>query len=143
MARKEKDAPFKEYGLRLKEIRETIKMTADALNSEAGVARSYFFNFENGLRLPTPKYLKYLHDKHNVDLNYIFGSSKRMFRPTPEEALPEFGPHQDDVNRMLRTMAELRPLLFAVLGFFTEYEYKNKETLDLLRSGKAAKANKK
>jgi hypothetical protein len=40
-------------------------------------------------------------------------------------------------------MAESRPVLFAVLGFFAEYELANKEILDRVRATKTTKTNEK
>jgi transcriptional regulator with XRE-family HTH domain len=134
---------FRHYGLQLRAIREDLKMTADSISRETGISRSYLSGFERGFRLPTAKYLKYLHDKHHVDLNFIFCGSGRKFRPSKEDGPPDFGSLQEEVDRLINTMAESRPVLFAVLGFFAEYELANKEILDRVRATKTTKTNEK
>jgi transcriptional regulator with XRE-family HTH domain len=142
MAKKEEPI-YRHLGLQLRAIREDLKMTADAISKETGISRSYLSGFERGYRLPTAKYMLYLHNQHNVDLNYIFHGSGRKFRLTRDESPPDFGSLQEEVDRLMEAMAESRPVLFAVLGFFAEYELANKDMLDNLRAAKTKKNTEK
>lgn len=130
-------ADYKEYGLRLRAIREAIKRTADSISRETGISRSYISDFERGFRMPTSKYMRYLHDRHNVNLNYIFKGEGRKFRPAEEEKTPDFGNFQEQVDDLIRFMADMPAMLYAVLGFFAEYQLKNKDIIDRHRSEKA------
>ena len=130
-----KDALYKNTGLQLKAIREELRMTLDAISQETGISRSYLSDFERGFRLPTSKYLNYLHHRHQVNLNFIFGTEGRKFRPGTDEAL-DFGKFQEEVDKMLVFMAEMPHALYAVLGFFTEYKLMNKELIDRHRAEK-------
>ena len=111
-------------------------MTLDAVSKETGISRSYISDFKRGFRLPTSKYLRYLHDSHQVNLNYVFGSEGWKFR-TAKDKPPDFGKMQDDVYDMLRLMAEAPHALYAVLGYFTEYKLMNKEVIQRYRAEKA------
>jgi len=111
-------------------------MTLDAVSKEIGLSRSYISDFERGFRLPTSKYMRYLHDRHKVNLNFIFGGESRKFRAEAPKA-PNFGRMQEDVDELLVHMAEIPHTLFAVLGFFTEYKVMNKEVIQRYRSEKA------
>jgi len=129
-------ARFQETGLQLRNIREDLRMTLDAVSKETGISRSYISDFERGFRLPTSKYLKYLHDNHQVNLNYVFGSEGRKFRTTKDKA-PDFGKMQDDVDELLRFMAKIPHALYAILGYFTEYKLMNKEVIQRYLAEKA------
>lgn len=130
---------YKDTGLKLKSIREELHFTMDEISKELVMSRSYISDFERGYRLPTSKYLKFLHDKHNVNVNYVFGSEGRKFRPTPDEKSPDFGMFQEEVDKLLRFMSEIPHALYAVLGFFTEYKLMNKELIERHRNEKGEK----
>jgi transcriptional regulator with XRE-family HTH domain len=72
---------FEDTGPQLRNIREDLRMTLDAVSKETGISRSYISDFERGFRLPTSKYLRYLHDNHQVNLNYEGGrgQSKKYY----------------------------------------------------------------
>lgn len=124
---------FKEIGLNLKAVREELKLTMDAICKEIVISRSYLSDFERGYRRPTSKYLHYLHDRHNVNLNYIFSGEGRKFRPRPDEAQPNFGRFQEDVDDLLHLMDEVPPALYAVMGFISEYKMVNKSLIERYR----------
>lgn len=126
-------ANFKDIGLNLKAIREELKLTMDAIGRDITISRSYLSDFERGYRRPTSKYLHYLHDQHNVNLNYVFSGEGRMFRPTPDEASPNFGRFQEDVDELLCVMYEVPPALYAVMGFIAEYKMRNKDLIERYR----------
>lgn len=65
---------YRDMGLQIKAIRERLNMTLDAISKETGISRSYISDFERGFKLPTGKFLKHLHDRHNINLNYVFCS---------------------------------------------------------------------
>jgi transcriptional regulator with XRE-family HTH domain len=131
----------KEIGLQLRAVREKIGMTLEAVGKEAGISRSYLSDFERGYRPPTTKYLRYLHNRHNVNLNFLFCSEGRKFRPLPKDVPPDFGRLQDEVDKLLRAMEEMPHLLYAVLGFFTEYKLMNKELIERQRTQKDTAAD--
>lgn len=134
-----REAIFQEYGRRLKAIRDEIRMTTENVSKETGISRSYISDFERGYRLPTSKYLRYLHDQHNINLNYIFCGDNRKRRPTDDEAAPDFGTLQEEVDKLLEFMAEMPHALYAVLGFVTEYKIVNRELIEKHRKEKSMK----
>jgi transcriptional regulator with XRE-family HTH domain len=122
-----REARYRDMGLQIKAIRERLNMTLDAMSKETGISRSYISDFERGFKLPTGKFLKHLHDRHNISLNYVFCSEGRMFRPSKEEQRNlDFGKYQEEVEELLRYLSRVPPALYAVLSFFTEYKVKNK-----------------
>ncbi|MCP4153896.1 MAG: helix-turn-helix transcriptional regulator, partial [bacterium] len=112
---------IRNMGLRLKAIRERLKMTLATMQDETGLSRGYISNFERGIKPPTMKYLKYLHDEHNVSVHYIFGTDERMFRPEKkeEEKKMDFGRNTEDVDELLYYISHIPHALFALLSDFT------------------------
>jgi transcriptional regulator with XRE-family HTH domain len=131
-----KEAKYRDMGGRLKAIRKEQELTLDEIGRDVVMSRSYLSDFERGFRLPTVKYLKYLHDLHNVNLNYVFGSDSRKYRPVQDEATPDFGRFREEVDDLLRFMAEIPHALYSVLGFFTEYKLMNKKLIEQHRAEK-------
>jgi transcriptional regulator with XRE-family HTH domain len=127
MKKTKKQAKYPNTGLRLKAIRESLKMTLDQIRRPVGISAGYISDFERGFKLPTVKYLKHLHDRLNVNIDYVFGSSNEMFRVTKEEkpAPLDFGKYQDDVNEMLQFMKDVPHSLFSMMIHFTEYKTEN------------------
>jgi transcriptional regulator with XRE-family HTH domain len=137
-----KEAKYRDMGGRLKTIRKELELTLDEIGRDVVMSRSYLSDFERGFRLPTVKYLKYLHDRHNVNLNYVFGSDSRKYRPVQEESTPDFGRFREEVDDLLRFMAEIPHALYSVLGFFTEYKLMNKKLIEQHRAEKQSQERK-
>ncbi|MCP4215133.1 MAG: helix-turn-helix transcriptional regulator [bacterium] len=127
MAKKEK--PFVEFGLQLKAVREEINITLEEMSNESGISRSYLSDFERGYRMPTSKFLKYLHDTHKANLNFIFGSKSAKFLPGADNAPLDFGYMQQEINRMLATMQAIPHAMFTMLKSFSEYEMEHKDII--------------
>lgn len=135
-----KEATFVDIGLRLRAIREELQLTADAVSKETGISRSYISDFERGYRLPTSKYLKYLKDRFNVNMNHIFSGESPVFLPTGKDAPPDFGSQQAEVDNMLRFMAKVPHSLFSMLASFSKYQIENKHLIEKHQSQKKEKA---
>lgn len=126
---------YQEHGVRLRIVRQELRLTMDVVSKETGISRSYLSDFERGFRMPTSKYLSYLHDRHKVNLNYIFGGERRVFRAETSNT-PDFGMMQEEVDKMLRLMGDVPTANFAVLGFAAEFRMKNKELIEQIRAEK-------
>ncbi len=126
---------YKEHGVRLRYLRQELRLTMDVVSKDTGISRSYLSDFERGFRMPTSKYLTYLHEHHKINLNYIFGSEGRMFR-SGSAKIPDFGMMQGEVDNLLRLMGDVPTALFAVLGFGAEFNMKNKELIEKIRKEK-------
>jgi transcriptional regulator with XRE-family HTH domain len=126
-----RDTKYPEIGLQMRAIREQLEMTLDEMSKATGISRSYISEFERGIKMPTSKYLRYLHDNNNINIHYVFGSEPDMFRKKPGDSPkpPEFGKYKEDVDEMNIYMAKMPPVLFAMLGFFSEYKMKNRQLI--------------
>ena len=101
---KKKDVLYKEQGERLLEIRKELGLKKVEVSEESGLSIKSIFNYENGYFHPSLDYLLYLHNRHDVNLNYIFGGEKRKFRLGTRDNPPDFGNLQELIYKMLRLM---------------------------------------
>jgi hypothetical protein len=86
-------------------------------SKESGISRKSIAYFENGYKMPASKYMIYLHNKHKVNLNYIFGGEKRKFRLGTGDNPPDFGSLQGLVYNMLRLMDGSAYVCFSILAY--------------------------
>lgn len=125
-----REAKYGEIGIQLKRIRERLNWTLNTLSKATGISPSYLSDFERGFKLPTAKYLRYLHNTHNISLNYVFGSDGRMFRPTEaEDVKPDFGKFAEEIDELLYYLSRIPHAMFTVLGFFAQYKVSNKDMI--------------
>ncbi len=95
---------YKVQGDRLRKIRESLDLTKTKVSEESGINCKSIYNYENGLTFPCLIYLRYLNDKHRVNLNYIFGGEERKFMLGTSGNPPDFGNLQELVYKMLKFM---------------------------------------
>jgi transcriptional regulator with XRE-family HTH domain len=125
-----RESKYGEIGIQLKSIRERLNWTLNAMSKATGISPSYLSDFERGFKLPTSKYLKYLHDTHNINLNYVFCTDGRMYRPIEVEGVkPDFGKFAEEIDELLYYLARVPHAMYAVLGFFVQYKMSNKEII--------------
>ncbi|MCP4156896.1 MAG: helix-turn-helix transcriptional regulator [bacterium] len=123
------DPVYADIGKRLRIIRDRLDKTMDALCKQIGISRSYLSDFERGYKLPTARYLKFLHDKYDVSLDYVFGGSDIPFIKKDEEEPIDFGKMKEEVEEMLLLLSQMPHALFAVLGYYSEYKINNKKLI--------------
>ncbi|MCX6584786.1 MAG: helix-turn-helix domain-containing protein [Candidatus Aminicenantes bacterium] len=125
-----REANYINIGLQLKNIRKQLNWTMDNISQATGISRSYLSDFERGVKLPTAKYLKYLHDTHHISLNFIFGSDGRLFNPLDEKnARPDFGKYSEEIDELLSFLSRVPFAIYAFLAFFAEYKINNRELI--------------
>ncbi len=125
------DAKYHSYGLQLRSIREKLRLTLENIRQHIGISRSYVSEFEKGVKLPTVKYLRYLHDRHGVNLNYVFCSQGNMFRDESGASVQErdFGQYKEDVAKMITLMEKVPHALYTMLSTFAEYKVRHHDFL--------------
>lgn len=68
---------------RIKSLRESRKLSGNALANIAGVSPTYIYQLEQGLKSPTVEYLSYICDALGVSLSDFFlekrSDSKKLF----------------------------------------------------------------
>lgn len=125
-----KERKYENYGLQCRAIRQRLRLTLEDVHKETGISASYISDFERGLKLPTAKYLRHLHDKYQVNLNFIFCGEGRMFRLSAKESeIKDFGKFQEEVDEMMTYMSKVPHSLYSMLVQFSEYKVENQEFL--------------
>ena len=131
---------FVDMGNRLRAIRTELQLTSVLASKESGLSRSYISDFEKGFRRPTAKYMQYLHDHHNVNLNYIFSGKTWMFQSPEKKMPPDFGELQLKVDKMLQFLSEIPHALYSTLAYVDEYKIKNKDLIEMHQNQKKTEA---
>lgn len=79
----------KTLGAKIKELRESMKITQNALANRAGVSPTYIYQLEQGLKSPTVEYLGYICAGLNITLSDFFASSVTVDRVKTVDNLTE------------------------------------------------------
>ncbi|UCH96220.1 MAG: helix-turn-helix transcriptional regulator [Candidatus Aminicenantes bacterium] len=123
-------APYLDIGIHTKAAREALGKTIQGMSDATGISRGYISDFERGVKLPTARYIKYLYDKCNINVNYIFSGEGLIFRPVKGKALPlDFGSHQGEVEELVWFMYKVPHALLYQLQAHLEYKLKYKQML--------------
>jgi len=70
---------------RLKELRESRKMTQQELANVFNISRSAITKYENGERSPDPETLQKFAEFFNVSVDYLLGRTDNIHFPYPDE----------------------------------------------------------
>jgi len=134
-----KEAFYTEIGQKLKEIREKTGISKSGIGKDSGVDRKYVSFFERGLKLPAAKYLKYLHDSHNVNLNFVFCGERNDSRLGYNDKMVDLL-RNEGVDTLLCLMADIPHVYHSVLTFFAEYYMNNEDLIDRYYAKKEKKS---
>lgn len=122
---------YQDIGRRLKSIRDAIGYTLDRVYKETGISRSYISEFERGRKLATSKYLKFLIESHNVNLNFVFSGKGEMFISHQERQpeLYDFGKFDSEIKDLLFHITHIPNAMYEVLGHFSEYKLRKADLI--------------
>jgi len=115
------DKKFEEMGKRARIVRRELGLTLQQMAEETGISRSYLSDFENGKRSVTAKYLKYLAENHNVNLNYIFFPDERVFRVNEKEELNGLFDFEPNLRDLLLYIRKIPHAKHVMLAYFCQY----------------------
>ncbi|MCX6582810.1 MAG: helix-turn-helix transcriptional regulator [Candidatus Aminicenantes bacterium] len=122
---------YQDIGRRLKSIRDALGYTLDRVYKETGISRSYISEFERGRKLATSKYLKFLIDTHNVNLNFVFTGKGEMFisHQDRQPELYDFGKFDEEIKDLLFHITNVPNAMYEVLGHFSEYKMRKADLI--------------
>ena len=72
-------------GKRLKNIRQSLKLTQDELGAKLGISKQFYSNIETDRTLLNNEKLVLLFKDYNVNLNYLLGGILPMFNDNKKE----------------------------------------------------------
>ncbi|MGN1051902.1 MAG: helix-turn-helix domain-containing protein [Candidatus Scatosoma sp.] len=79
----------KTLGAKIKDLRESRKITQNALANRAGVSPTYIYQLEQGLKSPTVEYLGYICAGLDVTLSEFFAPSVTVEKAKTTDNLTE------------------------------------------------------
>ena len=83
------EKPYNDIGNNIKAIRKALGKTIQYMSEITGISRGYIADFERGVKLPTAKYIKYLYENFQVNVNYILSGEGDIFYGGSEEILTD------------------------------------------------------
>lgn len=118
-------------GARLKSIRESLRLTLEKISQDSGTSRSYISAFERGIKLPTTKYLLYLHQTHRVNIHYTLTGIGEMFITQEDEKTPmfDFGKHEEEIRNLLFHITRVPHAFHTLMAYFEEYKTINRNLI--------------
>jgi transcriptional regulator with XRE-family HTH domain len=118
---------------RLKLIRKTLGFSQVEFCRHLDVSKPAYVRYENGTREPKIKVLNTLRDKYNVDINWLISGRGEMFLDEEKKKmLGEVyeGEEKETVEELLYYLENAPVIRFAVLEYFMNYLYQNKDMID-------------
>lgn len=115
---------LEEIGRRVREVRETLKITLEDMKKLSRVSRSYISEFERGMRLPSGRYLFFLIERYGIDINYLYTGKGQLFiQPDGNrKKIYDFGKYEEEIDDLLYHITHIPNALYAVLGHFSDYK---------------------
>jgi transcriptional regulator with XRE-family HTH domain len=118
-----------EIGSRMQQVRKEFGWTQEKMAAHFKVGRANFSRIEKGDIFPNPTMLYTLKSDFNISLEWLICGDGEMFitdRPEKIKGLPDFGVHTKEIHDLLFHMKCVPMVLHQVLGFFLNYEAKNR-----------------
>ena len=125
---------FNEIGLRLKDIRQKLKMTQQQLGDKLGINGSAVGKYENGISFPTGKMLDLLASQYNVSMDYLLCGRGTLFyddEDTPDWSrsgnMVEGDKELEELFSLVTSMSWVR---HAVVGYFQRFRLEHRHLID-------------
>ncbi len=115
-------------GLRLKQIRKSLKLTIGELSKATGLSVSGISEMESGNKKPSSVYMFGLAKEFKVNVNWILTGMGTMFAPDIELDL-DFGQDNDLVRELILSIKNINIARFDILKYFANFKRENQELL--------------
>ncbi|MDD1648739.1 MAG: helix-turn-helix domain-containing protein [Methanomicrobiales archaeon] len=122
---------LKEIGRRLREVRDTLKISLEDMKKLSRVSRGYISEFERGKRLPASRYLYFLIKTYGIDINYIYTGKGQLFTQPDGKGknIYDFGKYEEEIEDLLYHITHIPNALYAVLGHFADYKVEKEKLI--------------
>lgn len=122
----------KDVGERFKAFRLFMEKKQTAIANDAGISQSSITRIEGGELYPSVELLFALHSNYKLNVHWMLTGEKEMFvtdeKLTREELICKcFDMDKQLVLEMIETMEKSPMVKHSVLGFFTQFKYRNKK----------------
>ncbi|NIM14430.1 MAG: helix-turn-helix domain-containing protein [Candidatus Aminicenantes bacterium] len=138
-----------ELGLRLKLIRKKLRKTQKTFARGCGMSDNYMSEIEAGRYNPGYDFLKNAVKRYKINFGYLATGEGPMFmdpaanpgtntttaadaktRKETKSKSHDYDETDDEIEKMLRYMKQIRPLKYAMLAYFNQYLYENKGMIE-------------
>jgi len=130
-----KDEFLEEFGQRLKEIRQQLKLLQKDFAAGLEVSGSFLSEIEKGKTNPGFDVLRKIYVNYNVNLHYLMDGSGRPFVDQMRAVSASVstiisGPDREKLEELFYYIENAPVVRYAVYEFFSNYLYKNKGMIE-------------
>jgi len=130
-----KDEFLEEFGQRLKEIRQKLKLLQKDFAAGLEVSGSFLSEIEKGKTNPGFDVLRKIYINYHVNLHYLMDGSGEPFVDETQVAYRAVsttisGPDREKLDELLFYIEKAPVVRYAVYEFFSNYLYKNKGMIE-------------
>ena len=118
-----------EAGLKIKKIRELLRMSPDSMAARLGVSRSSYNKYEYGLSFPNPVGLAVLANELDISLDWLIAGKGPMTYKVKKEMTSNLVGENSDVKSLLSSMERIPLLRYEVLTLFHKFKLEHKDLM--------------
>ncbi len=123
-----------EFGSRLKEIRQRLKMTQEQLGKKLGVNASAVAKYENGFTFPNVKMLNILASQYNVSMDYLVCGRGILFyedKDTPDsDRYKDIISGDKEMEELFSLVSSISWVRYAVLSYFQRFKLEHRHLME-------------
>ncbi len=122
-------------GSRLRQVRESLKLTLEKIHDLTGFSVSLISAAENGQKKPSAIYLAALHELFNVNLHFIFTGKGQPFlsKSAGKDGKPQFS---DTYEEMLYFLENFEMVRYAIMTEYLKFKIQHPDELKKILEGK-------
>lgn len=129
---KKEVAELADFGERLKEAREQLRLKQKVFAAELDVTGSSVSGLEKGKSKPSYDVLKKMFNNFNISINYLLdghGETIVNREIATERELDDTNPEDERLKELLYYIEKAPMVKYAVFEFFSNYLYQNKDAI--------------
>ncbi len=121
---------YKDFGDRLKEIREKLNFSQEKMAGYFDFGRTAYTKNEKGYTFPHFSMLVTLVNVFNVSLNWLIGNVGGMFIGEEKKESKEGDTNNEDLKDLLYHMRNVPLVYYSIMDHFQKFKIDNKEVID-------------
>lgn len=133
--RQSKNEYLEEFGQRVKEVRQHLKLLQKDFAAGLEVSGSFLSEIEKGKANPGFDVMRKFFDNYNINLSYLLKGSGELFvtegsAPTALGSKILTGPDLEKLQELLFYVENAPVVRYAIYEFFSNYMYRNKGMIE-------------
>lgn len=119
----------KEISVKIKNVREMLRISPDNMAARMGVTRSSYNKYEYGDAFPSPIGLKILAADFNISLDWLIADKGPIIYKEKTELTTDMADVNSDVKSLLADMERIPLLRYEVLTLYHKFILEHKELM--------------